>query len=71
MRGLSGSKGRDEIEERRAVVGEVLAGLRADGLEPSSDMLRDVERLCGRPDRCGRVCDSHNGSRWSALTLTL
>jgi hypothetical protein len=44
MRGLSGSEGRDEIEERRAVVGEVLAGLRADGLEPSSDMLRDVER---------------------------
>ena len=44
MRGLNGSKGRDEIEERRAVVGEVLAGLRADGLEPSSDMLRDVER---------------------------
>jgi Antitoxin VbhA len=44
MRGLSSSKGRDEIDERRAIVGEVLAGLRADGLEPSSDMLRDVER---------------------------
>jgi Antitoxin VbhA len=44
MRGLGGSKGRDEIEERRAVVGEILAALRADGLEPSSDMLRDVER---------------------------
>jgi hypothetical protein len=44
MRGLSGGKGREEIEERRAVVGEVLAGLRADGLEPSGEMLRDVER---------------------------
>jgi hypothetical protein len=29
------------------VVGEVLAGLRADGLEPSSEMLRDVERYAG------------------------
>jgi hypothetical protein len=44
MRGLSGSEGREEIEERRVVVGKVLAGLRADGLEPSNDMLRDVER---------------------------
>ena len=44
MRGLSRNKGPEEIEERRAIVGEVLAALRADGLEPSSDMLRDVER---------------------------
>ena len=44
MRGLSGGRRLDEIEERRAVVGEVLAGLRADGLEPSRDMLLDVER---------------------------
>lgn len=44
MRGLSGSERREEIEERRVVVGKVLAGLRADGLEPTSDMLRDVER---------------------------